>query len=67
MLLGNDPRDVLVVLVRIRVTVGSLQSTGGEQPGSHQEGADEKGGATTELVEIKNGWESHSHINDVLN
>lgn len=66
MFLGDNPRDVLVFFVGVRVTIRSLQGARGEQPGHHEEGADEQRGTAAEAVEVEDCGEGHGDVDDVL-
>lgn len=65
-LLWHDPRDILVCLVWIRDSIGSLKGASGKKPDHHQEAADQERGTATELVKVEDGWQCHHDVDNVL-
>ena len=62
----DDPGDCVVIFIRVGTPVRGLDGACNEEPGHHEEAADEHGGTTTEAIEVQNGREGKSDIDDVL-
>lgn len=62
---GDDPRHGRAGGVD-RLAVVLLQAAGDEEPGAHEEGADDERGSPAEPVEVEDGGERHRYVDDVL-